>query len=90
MKSGRGLNSEDSDMDNTSQEHMNEDFAEDVSVFEVSPLGTFMVAVVSQEFLTLKMLPRSTKSDYRKILTASFMLQEHISMSFDDDDNYNN
>ena len=78
------MNPADSDLDGTSNdENGAEDFVEDVSVFEVSPQGNFLVAFISNEFLTLKMLPRSSSQQFRKLLTPSFMIQEHISMSND-------
>lgn len=83
-KGGSLINPHDSDLDGTSNdENGAEDYVEDVSVFEVSPQGNFLVAFISNEFLTLKMLPRSSTPQFRKLLTPSFMIQEHISMSID-------
>lgn len=64
---------------------MSEDFADDVSVFEVSPKGSYLVALVSNEFIALKMLNRSIEPVAKKLLTPSFMLDEHISMLDDKD-----
>ena len=58
-----------------------EQFFEDVSVFAVSPKGSFLVALVSQEFLVLKMLPRAVTNEFRQMLTPSFMIPEHITIS---------
>lgn len=87
-KQGSLLNQADSDLDGTSNDEGAEEYVEDVSVFEVSPLGNFLVAVVSNEFFTLKMLPRSTTASFRKLLTPSFMIQEHLSMNHEQDWGY--
>ena len=79
---GSLINPADSDLEGTSNdENGGLDYVEDVSVFEVSPQGNFLVALVSNEFLMLKMLPSSSTAQYRKLLTPSFMIQEHIAMS---------
>ena len=81
----KSLESVDSDIDNSSNaSHLAEDYTEDVSVFEVSPQGSYLVALVSNEFITLKMLNRSLDSSFRKMLTPSFMINEHIEMNFDE------
>ena len=74
---------EDSNQNKSTEDGITDDF-EDVSVFEVSPKGNYLVAVVSQEFLALKMLPRSMNQNYSKVLTPSFMVQEHIPMMIEE------
>ena len=49
------------------------DFEEDVSVFEVSPLGSFLVAVVGNEFLSLKHLPRGSLKQLKSTLTPCYI-----------------
>ena len=63
-----------------------EQFVEDVSVFAVSPKGSFLVALVSHEFLVLKMLPRAVTNDFRQMLTPSFMIPEHITINTVDEE----
>ena len=77
-------NPEDSDLDRSRSEDQGvEDFTEDVTVFEVSPQGSFLLAFVSNEFLVLKMLPKSVTPAFRNILTPSFMISEHIAYDLD-------
>ena len=73
-------NPEDSDLNNSAEDDQAvvEDFTEDVTVFEVSPQGSFLLAFVSNEFLVLKMLPKSVTPAFRSILTPSFMISENI------------
>ena len=54
-------------------------------MFAVSPKGSFLVALVSNEFLVLKMLPRAVTNDFRSILTPSFMIPEHITITTGDE-----
>lgn len=61
-----------------------EAFLEDVSVFEVSPRGSFMVSYVSQDFLVLKMLPRAMNTEDRRFMTSSYMVLEHIPLNMMD------
>jgi len=80
-KTSDGRDSSASEIDNLSTEEGNGDpFVEDVSVFEVSPRGTYMISYVSQDFLVLKMLPRAISQSFRRMLTPSFMVLEHIPM----------
>jgi hypothetical protein len=76
---------DDSEIDGSSiDSNLAEDYAEDVSVFEVSPQGSYLVALVSNEFVTLKMLNRSLNPMFRKMLTPSFMITEHIDLHFEE------
>mmetsp|Transcript_6206 Transcript_6206/g.8295 ORF Transcript_6206/g.8295 Transcript_6206/m.8295 type:complete len:149 (-) Transcript_6206:2123-2569(-) len=59
-KAGTSHNDSTSDADIASTDEGNADaFVEDVSVFELSPKGTYMVSYVSKDFLVLKMMPRA-------------------------------
>ena len=75
-----GIGNGDSDIDENSTDQPLEEFTEDVSVFAISPQGTYLVAFVTQEFLVLKMLPGSMNPNFRNLLTPSFMIQEHLFM----------
>lgn len=74
-------------MDNTDNTQMTEpddedfDFVkheDDVSVFEVSPKGTFLVAFVSNEFVTLKMLDRGIPGQLKSLLLPICMVDESL------------
>ena len=90
-KASDGRDSSGSELEGMSSEEGNgESFVEDVSVFEVSPKGTYMVSYVSQDFIVLKMLPRGTTQSFERMLTPSFMVLEHIPMQMlDQYDDYN-
>ena len=90
-KASDGRDSSGSELEGMSTEEGNGDsFVEDVSVFEVSPKGTYMVSYVSQDFIVLKMLPRGTTQSFERMLTPSFMVLEHIPMQMlDQYDDYN-
>ena len=87
IKSSKNLIHNDSDESSNSEVSKGEEeqFSEDVSVFAVSPKGSFLVALVSQEYLVLKMLPRSVTNEFRPMLTASFMIPEHIEITTGDE-----
>lgn len=76
----------DSDLDHTTASQIEEEDAEDVSVFELSPQGSYIVSLVSGELLTLKFLNRSVSSSLRKMLNPSFMIEEHVEMTLDLDE----
>ena len=86
IKSSKNLLHDDSeDSSDSGSKAEEEQFFEDVSVFAVSPKGSFLVALVSNEFLVLKMLPRAVTNDFRSILTPSFMIPEHITITTGDE-----
>ena len=70
--------------DNTNMsDHEEDDFGfgdheDDVSVFEVSPKGTFLVAFVSNEFVTLKMLDRGIPTQLKPLLLPICMVDESL------------
>ena len=63
----------DSSRDGYDDKEDSEDLEEDVSVFEVSPQGSFLVAVVGNEFLSLKHLPKGSCRELKSILTPCFI-----------------
>ena len=59
---GFGKKDSESNLQNGDSDKEEDDYDEDVSVFEVSPKGSFLVAVVNNEFLTLKFLRQGALS----------------------------
>jgi len=57
--------------DNNSEDE--QEYDEDVSVFEVSPRGNFVVSVVQNEMLSLKYLPRGDLECFSQLMTASYL-----------------
>ena len=57
--------------DGNSDDEQDDD--EDVSVFEVSPQGNFVVSVVQNEMLSLKYLPRGNLKCFHQMMTASYL-----------------
>ena len=80
-KTGSNDSTSDADIHETEG---SEAFLEDVSVFEISPRGSFMVSYVSQDFLVLKMLPRAMNTEDRRLMTSSYMVLEHIPLNMMD------
>ena len=58
-------------VDNNSEDE--QEYDEDVSVFEVSPRGTFVVSVVQNEMLSLKYLPRGNLKCFSQLMNASYL-----------------
>ena len=52
-----------------------DDYEEDVSVFEVSPQGSFLVAVVGNEFLSLRFLPKGCLRELKAMTIPSYMAE---------------
>ena len=97
MKSKRNMNnsydndsrkSDDAESDDASNANLEETFIDDVSVFEVSPRGNFIVSFVSQEHLCLKLLPNALYENdnvYKSCFNSGYMMDEHPDYHHDDE-----